>query len=35
MTYTPDVERTCHVINPGRDVTVLANERVFVVPDDE
>jgi hypothetical protein len=35
MTYTPVVERTCHVIGTTRDVAVLPNERVFVVPDDE
>jgi len=35
MTYTPAPERTCEVLNTVRDVTVLANVRVFVVPDDE
>jgi hypothetical protein len=35
MTYTPAVERTCHVINNIREASVLANERVFVVPEDE
>jgi hypothetical protein len=34
LLYIPPRERTCHVLHQTRTVTVLANPRTFVIPDE-